>query len=320
MRSDTPDLPLVSVVTPSFNQAAYLEETIRSVLEQDYPNIEYIVIDGGSTDGSVELIRGYADRLAYWTSEPDRGQADAINKGWARATGDIVAFLNSDDYYLPGAISRVVELFRRNPGAGFASGQAVWVTESGEHVQKTRFTVDPDECRIFDLHSQTSVPQPAAFVRREVIEKVGMLDPSFHFGLDGEFFLRVLGNFPGVSTPDVFACMRLHEASKSVGAGTGFAPDLLRIARKVIDNPHGYPRCEVVPEKVLAAAHILSARSYYVNGAFRKAAGHLVEASRASPAFRALIVRRELPRLVSRAVLGLEGYQRVSARMARIRS
>ena len=104
--------PRISIVTPSFNQGQFLEETIRSVLEQGYPNLEYMVIDGGSTDGSIEIIRKYEKRLAYWTSEPDRGQADAINKGWRRATGEILAYLNSDDTYCPNALRLAAEAFR----------------------------------------------------------------------------------------------------------------------------------------------------------------------------------------------------------------
>ncbi|HOW91535.1 MAG TPA: glycosyltransferase family 2 protein, partial [Anaerolineaceae bacterium] len=116
------ELPLVSIVTPSFNQVDYLEETMRSVLEQDYPRVEYIVIDGGSTDGSVEIIRKYADRLAYWVSEKDRGQTDAVNKGYAVAKGSILGWLNSDDTYKPGAISAAVEFLVNHPQFGLVYG------------------------------------------------------------------------------------------------------------------------------------------------------------------------------------------------------
>jgi glycosyltransferase involved in cell wall biosynthesis len=306
-------VPLVSVVTPSFNQAQFLEETMRSVLDQDYPRIEYIVVDGGSTDGSVDVIRRYADRLAYWVSENDRGQADAINKGWSRVTGDIVAFLNSDDYYLPGAISRVVEAFREHPAAGLVSGQGAWVSESGEWIQRTRWQIGEDErYEPFNLYRVTALPQPAAFVRRRVIEEVGMLDPSFHFGLDGEFFLRVLGNFPALSLPETIACMRLHRDAKSVASGVGFAPDILRIARKIVENPERYPRFDVVPDEIMAAAHILSARSCYMGGAFGAAVGRLAESARVSGAFRSLIIRREFPRLLGRMLLGKRRYLQLS--------
>jgi glycosyltransferase involved in cell wall biosynthesis len=124
--------PLVTIVTPSYNQANFLEETIQSVLSQDYPNLEYIIIDGGSTDSSVDLIRKYEDRLAGWISEEDSGQAEAINKGFERATGEIVAWINSDDYYLPGAIRSAVEALEAHPECGFVYGDAVSINGAGE--------------------------------------------------------------------------------------------------------------------------------------------------------------------------------------------
>jgi len=126
--------PLVSIVTPSFNQVKYLEETIRSVLEQDYPKIEYIVIDGGSTDGSVEVIRKYADRLAYWVSEADRGQTDAINKGFATAHGSILAWLNSDDTYKPGAVSEAVAYLQNHPNIGMVYGDLDFIDEQSKII------------------------------------------------------------------------------------------------------------------------------------------------------------------------------------------
>ncbi|MEW5926325.1 MAG: glycosyltransferase family 2 protein [Gemmatimonadota bacterium] len=309
MRLPMPEQPLVSVVTPSFNQAPFLEETMRSVLDQDYPRIEYIVVDGGSTDGSVDIIRRYADRLAYWVSEKDRGQADAINKGWSRVTGDIVAFLNSDDYYLPGAIPRVVEAFRQRPDAGVVYGQAQWVSETGVPEQVSRVYVDGQEM----LDTFPGLPQPATFVRRAVLEKVGLLDPSFHFALDGEFFVRAVGNFPAVPLPDVLACMRLHGAAKSVSAGLGFAPEVLRIAEKVIADPARYPRYRVVPDDVRAGAHVVSAKFTYMGGHFREALGHLRKSAALSPKYRGQILRHELPRLLVRGLLGKDAYARTSA-------
>ena len=126
--------PLVSIITPSFNQARYLESTIHSVLDQDYPNIEYIIVDGGSTDGSAEIIHGFSDRLAWWVSEKDHGQTDAINKGFARAKGEILAWLNSDDTYQPHAIAEAVGLLRDRPEVGLVYGDANFIDENGRVI------------------------------------------------------------------------------------------------------------------------------------------------------------------------------------------
>lgn len=132
-------LPKISVVTPSFNQAAYLERTLRSVLDQGYPNLEYIVIDGGSTDGSVEIIRRYADRLAFWTSEADRGQTDAINKGLRRATGEWVAWQNSDDIYYPGAFHDLSAVAAKHPKAGLIIADMMLIDEHDRPLRDIRY-------------------------------------------------------------------------------------------------------------------------------------------------------------------------------------
>src|SRR5688572_29578312 len=132
-------MTLVSIVTPSFNQAAYLEQTIRSVLEQDHPHVEYIVIDGASTDSSNEIIKKYESNLTYWVSEKDNGQAQAINKGFARASGDIAAWLNSDDYYLPGTISEVVKIFKKHPDVALIHGDMLAVDELGETINRLNY-------------------------------------------------------------------------------------------------------------------------------------------------------------------------------------
>jgi len=159
-------MPLVSIITPSFNQAAYLEQTINSVLNQDYPNIEYIVMDGGSTDDSAAVIKKYADKLAYWVSEKDRGQADAINKGFARATGEIVAWLNSDDYYLAGAVSAAVKTFAEHPDVMLVYGNMLAVDADG----KTFNTLTYKQLTLEDLLCFQIIGQPAVFMRRSALQ------------------------------------------------------------------------------------------------------------------------------------------------------
>lgn len=218
--------PLVSIITPSFNQAQFIEQTIQSVLGQDYPNLEYIIVDGGSTDGSVERIRRYADRLAWWVTEPDQGQTDAINKGFARARGEILAWLNSDDTYLPDAVSHAVQTLERNPEAGLVYGDANLIDENGAVIGKfpARQT-DYRRLRQGFVH----IPQQAAFFRAELWKQVGPLDPSFYFAMDYDLWVRLARVSQFLYIPQTWANFRLHGSGKSVIADSRCWPEMLRV-------------------------------------------------------------------------------------------
>ena len=217
---------LVSVITPSFNQAAYIEETILSVLNQDYPQVEYIIVDGGSTDGSREIIERYADRLAWWVSERDRGQTDAINKGFAHAKGEILAWLNSDDTYLPGAIAEAAAFLEANPQAGMVYGDANLVDQQGTLLGK--FPARQTDYRRL-RRGYVHIPQQAAFFRASLWRQVGPLDPSFYFAMDYDLWVRLARLAPLCYHPRTWANFRLHSAGKSVAADDRCWPEMLRV-------------------------------------------------------------------------------------------
>ena len=176
-------LTLVSIITPSYNQASYLEQTILSAIEQDYSPLEYLIVDGGSEDGSLEIIRKYAGRLAWWVSEPDAGQAEAINKGLARARGEIVAWLNSDDLLLPGAVARAVSALEANPELGMVFGDAISIDARGKPLNRLAF----NDWGLPEFMRFRIICQPAAFMRKATLDRAGYLDPSFHYLLDPEW-------------------------------------------------------------------------------------------------------------------------------------
>lgn len=217
---------LVSIVTPSYNQARFLEETMRSVLEQDYPHIEYIVVDGGSTDGSREIIEKYANRLAWWVSEKDRGQTDAINKGFARARGEVLAWLNSDDTYQPSAIREAVEFLRANPQVGLVYGDANYIDEHGRVIG--RFPAAQTDYRRL-RQGYVHIPQQSAFFRGDLWRKVGPLDDSFYFAMDYDLWVRLAHEAPIVYLPRVWANFRLHSDAKTIAADDRCWPEMLRV-------------------------------------------------------------------------------------------
>jgi len=203
--------PLVTVVTPSFNQGRFIRDTIESVLSQDYPNLEYMVIDGGSTDDTLSVLKSYEDRFA-WVSEPDRGQAHAINKGWRGAKGEILAWLNSDDIYQPGAVRIAVDHLMRNPHVGMVYGEGYLVDESGQPID--RYPTDPfDPDRFFE---RCGICQPTVFVRRAVIEDVGYVDETLDFCIDYDLWTRISKKHTVAYLPQYLAKSRLHEECKTI--------------------------------------------------------------------------------------------------------
>jgi glycosyltransferase involved in cell wall biosynthesis len=219
--------PLVSIVTPSFNMARFLGETIESVLSQDYSNIEYLVMDGGSTDGTVDLLKKYDSRLR-WVSERDDGQADAVNRGFGLCKGEIFTFLNADDVYYPGAVSAAVAAFEKNPEAGVVYGDAWYTAEDGSVIR--RYPVEPYN---YDLLGHLCyICQPASFIRSSAFKEVNGLNAALHLTLDYDLWLRISDRHPMVKIDRCHATSRMYGDNKTMSRQAETFREVIQITKK----------------------------------------------------------------------------------------
>lgn len=255
MNSTPPPLK-ISVITPSFNQAQFIERTIQSVLNQNCPHLEYFIMDGGSTDGSLDILKKYQTHLD-WVSEPDRGQTDAINKGFKKAAGDIICWLNADDEYMPGALAVVADYFSQHPQAKFLYGDVEAIDEAGR-VYGRRGAVRPTHFE--DLVSQGDfIVQPAAFWRADVLAEVGLLDETLRYCMDYEFWLRVSQKYSLHYIPTPLARERFHAQAKTTQATLARIQEIEAVARRY-GNPKIPRRFQAEQTAVYLAETLRQAR------------------------------------------------------------
>ena len=230
-------LPFISIVTPTLNQGRFLERCLESILKQDYVNRELIVIDGGSTDETLAIIKKYEGHINYWVSEPDDGQSDAINKGFRRASGELVAWLNADDYYLDNCLNTVASTYQAHPVAPFIFGDGVRVDEGG--VQKSLFWEGKKP--IFDrralIYGLNYILQPSCFINRRCLVDINYLNPDLHYGMDTDLWIRLSALAEPVAIPAVLAASREYGETKTSSGSFARIEELRCIAEQYSDLP-----------------------------------------------------------------------------------
>lgn len=253
--------PLISIITPSYNQSDYLEMSMLSVLNQDYPNLEYIVVDGNSTDGSQEIIKKYADRFAWWVSEKDNGQADAFNKGLSHANGKYIGWLNSDDLYLEHAITEAVEILEMNPDIAFVFGDVQSINQDGEITNIMKY----GNWDILDLMKFKIIGQPAVFMRKDLLVSIGGLDPTFHFLLDHQLWLKLASKASIKYSNKLWAAARFHAEAKNIAQAEKFGQEAYRLVEWMEKNPDLNQLFLDHHNKIIAGAQRMDAR-YLLDG------------------------------------------------------
>lgn len=257
--------PLVTIVTPSYNSAATIEQTLKSVQLQEYPNIEHIIIDGGSTDGTLDILRRYPQ--VRWISEPDHGQADALNKGFRLAQGEIIGWLNADDMYLPGSIISVVDYFERWPEVDFIHGEVDYIDLNGTVL----YTSPGQEFILLQALQENPINQPAAFFRRNVFERVGFLREDLHYVFDYEFWLRLGRVVENRHVPERWAQFRLCAGTKTVEYPERFWLEKLKVFVQIFADP-------TIPLQIREKQDLIMGRMHWLAGTCCYRAGRREEA------------------------------------------
>jgi len=257
--------PLVSIITPSFNQVKYLGAACHSVFTQNYSNIEYFIVDGGSTDGSVELIRSWSEskknRIKWWVSEKDNGQTEAINKGFSRASGEIIAWLNSDDLYMKGAVDKAVAIFNANPDVGLIFSDVFSINAEKNLINVMRY----GSWNLCDLMEFNIIGQPGVFMRKQALEEAGYLDPEYDYLLDHQLWLRIASISKILHVNDFFAAARFHREAKNIKQTEGFSREAFKIVKWMKYDPKLSNIFNRHRRKIMAGAYRFSAR-YLMDG------------------------------------------------------
>lgn len=272
---------LVSVVTPTLNQASFLGDAVASVLGQDHSRFEHIVVDGGSTDATPELLARYGTALRM-VSRAGLGQSAALNEGWRLAGGEILGWLNSDDTYLPGALRQVVAFFDAHPEVAVVYGECDYVDAAGRRLRP--YPTRPYDFRELVRRAVNYVPQPAAFVRRRALEAVGGLDESLHFAMDFDLWLRIGAEGLGFARlPARLATLRLHPAAKSSRGLEHFAPELVRVFERLFALPRLPGDVVAVRDEAISNVHYRASQCLFWAGRHREARAHALTAWRQRP-------------------------------------
>lgn len=304
--------PKITVVTPSYNQGKFLERAIISVLSQNYPNLEYMVFDAASTDGSAAILKKYNKRLSYWISETDRGQSDAISKGWGKATGDVLAWLNSDDFYYPGALHEVARMFNADPNLKMVCGSVAMVDPA---ERKLRVKQPPSLSPEVILLWANIPPQVGTFIRRDVFDRLGGPRLDLHYVMDWELWLRVSLSYPPSAialSNKVIGADRQWAGTKTLNAGGKDATEVRKVLAEFFESETLNPDLRSLKRAALARAWWRQSKGELRKGMRRAALASLAKAVSLAPTnFSVLKVVRQLKRILVYSIPpGVNGHHR----------
>ncbi len=264
MMFENKNLPQVAIITSSYNQAVFIEETIESVLKQDYPNIEYLILDDNSTDGTIDILAGYGDKIRWEILPEKTPQTPTINKGWRMTNGEIITWLNSDDTFYPDSISRVVEYFQNHPETGIVFGDSMFTKENGTEISRSN-PAPNFNFRDYVVNCINVITQPSAFIRRDVVRKIGYLDESYDYIMDWDFWLRAGLHFKIDYIPELLSTYRFHSESKTVSQSAQLAPELEVAYRKLFSDDCLSADLKAIEKEAMMNMYFTSG-GYYLSG------------------------------------------------------